>query len=51
VFWLRNMGRGTLGGVALCDNTPSYLATLGGAVERYHFVYVTTAVLRNDSMR
>jgi prepilin-type N-terminal cleavage/methylation domain-containing protein len=52
VFWLRDQGGGTIGtGNALCSDSPSYLADLGPARSHYHFVYLTTAIMRNDSTR
>ena len=51
VFWLRTLGGGTLDGSALCDDNANYLAALGAAGTHYHFVYVTTAILRNDANR
>jgi len=60
VFWLRYSDApydpaggsgwsGTIGGQPLCSANPGYIAAVGAAVERYHFVYLATAVLRNDS--
>jgi type IV pilus assembly protein PilV len=51
VFWLRNQGGGTLSGSELCpdeDDDPAYVAGVGSARERYHFVYLTTAVMRSN---
>ncbi len=55
VFWLRYgdvqgaTNTGTLG-AALCDPNPGYPAQVSTtqALLRYHFVYVTTAILRSD---
>jgi len=51
VFWLRDRGGGTASGKPLCDADATYLTDVGAARDRYHFVYLTTAVLRNDSVR
>ena len=48
VFWLRRKGGGTLNQKPLCDNDPSYLAGIEAERSRYHFVYMTTGILRND---
>ena len=55
VFWLRNQGggsqqTGTLGGQPLCSNDQGYLNQLSSAAaqERYHFVYLSSTILRND---
>jgi prepilin-type N-terminal cleavage/methylation domain-containing protein len=48
VFWLRE-GQGALGGTTLCD--PNGVANaIGAAIERYHFVYKTTAVRQNTAI-
>ncbi len=49
VFWLRRKGGGTIGAKPLCDNDPAYLLAVESARDRYHFVYMTTGILRNDS--
>jgi Tfp pilus assembly protein PilV len=52
VFWLRNQGGGTaVANTALCSNAAAYLTAVGSARDKYHFVYVATSVLRNDSVR
>ena len=52
VFWLRDRGGGLAPGATdLCSNNPTYLLNVGGARDRYHFVYLTTAIMRNDSSR
>lgn len=57
VFWLRNQGggseqTGTLAGQPLCPtNNQAFLnndLTSGQAQERYHFVYLSSTILRND---
>jgi len=61
VFWLRLSDApydpqggtqtgwtGTIGGQPLCSPNPGYIQAVGAAVDRYHFVYLSTAVLRND---
>ena len=48
VFWLRRKGGGTLNQKPLCDPDPSYLAGIESERHRYHFVYMTTGILRND---
>ena len=49
VFWLRNQGGGTLGGTTLCASDAGYLSNVGQATANYHFVYVTSAMIRNDT--
>jgi type IV pilus assembly protein PilV len=49
VFWLRRQGVGTVNGDELCSTDGGYVAGVGAAVDAYHFVYVTTAILRNDA--
>ena len=52
VFWLRNLGGGTaVANTALCSDAAAYLTAVGTARDKYHFVYLTTSVLRNDSVR
>jgi prepilin-type N-terminal cleavage/methylation domain-containing protein len=52
VYWLRERGGGLASGATtLCSNNPTYLLNVGGARDRYHFVYLTTAIMRNDSSR
>jgi len=55
VFWLRHGNQGVgqtgpIGGpsVPLCANNPGYVASVStaAALPRYHFVYVTTAIIR-----
>lgn len=57
VFWLRNQGggseqTGTLAGQPLCPvNNQAFLnndLTTAQAQERYHFVYLSSTILRND---
>lgn len=50
VFWLRQQGGGVLvAGQPLCHGQGSFLQQVGNYRSRYHFVYLTTAFLRNDS--
>jgi prepilin-type N-terminal cleavage/methylation domain-containing protein len=58
VYWLKNHGTnasdqtaGTMGGVAVCSDAGAYIAALNSdaALSHYHFVYMTTAIARNDS--
>lgn len=57
VFWLRHQGggntttTGTIGGQPLCSDDAGYLAALSTpqAQQRYHFVYLSSTILRNDS--
>ncbi len=56
VFWLRNKGTnqtskyaGTISGKPLCDDDAGYIQQVSSAHDRYHFVYMTTAINRNDS--
>lgn len=54
VFWLRNQGGGTFGGRELCSADAGYVLDLSNNPEarrRYHFVYLATGILRNDSAR
>jgi prepilin-type N-terminal cleavage/methylation domain-containing protein len=50
VFWLRTPGKGSVAD-ELCPDGTTDLVAIGKARDRYHFVYLTTAVLRNDSVR
>lgn len=52
VFWLRHGGGGVLasaGTDGLCASSPGYIAAVGAAPTRYHFVYLTTSILRQGS--
>ncbi len=57
VFWLRNKGTnqtdtqnvGTLGGKPLCVDDAGFIQDVSSAHRRYHVVYMTTAINRNDS--
>ncbi|MCC6528558.1 MAG: hypothetical protein IT373_38280 [Polyangiaceae bacterium] len=61
VFWLRDSGygkgqgtnanaeSGTLNGADLCNADPAYVDAISDEVRRYHFVYVSSAILRNDA--
>jgi prepilin-type N-terminal cleavage/methylation domain-containing protein len=49
VFWLRTQGKGNVVANEFCP--AGSLDTIGKARDRYHFVYLTTAILRNDSTR
>jgi type IV pilus assembly protein PilV len=53
VFWLRNHGTsvsnkyaGTLNGKQLCDGDQGYVTDVGTATSRYHFVYLSSAVMQ-----
>jgi prepilin-type N-terminal cleavage/methylation domain-containing protein len=53
VYWLKTHGvsttpqsGGTLGGVAFCNEDP---ALVGAERQRYHFVYMTSGIMANDS--
>jgi type IV pilus assembly protein PilV len=50
VYWLRHQGRGVSGGGALCQIGAGYQTLLNAplADESYHFVHLTSAILRND---
>ena len=50
VYWLRNSGGGVIGGGDMCKTTGSYQDDLDTplARQRYHFVYLTSSILRND---
>jgi type IV pilus assembly protein PilV len=48
VFWLRARGAGTVGGQPLCSTDSGYIASVDTAVDSYHFVYLSTAILRTD---
>lgn len=45
VYWLRNRGGGTLNAQPLCQED---LVGINAALDRYHFIYFTSAVLRTD---
>jgi type IV pilus assembly protein PilV len=49
VFWIRNQGGGTLGGQPLCTDDAGYMNDVGQATANYHFVYLTSAMIRNDT--
>jgi type IV pilus assembly protein PilV len=46
VFWLRDGGGGTIDGQPIC-NIDTDRNQIGTAVDRYHFVYVTSAIAQN----
>jgi hypothetical protein len=48
VYWLREGGGGTVDGNGICDPATS-LALVSPAVERYHFVYVASAIAQNQA--
>ncbi|MEM9693592.1 MAG: prepilin-type N-terminal cleavage/methylation domain-containing protein [Myxococcota bacterium] len=50
VFWLRNGGLGTINGQPLCADDAGYVAGVSQpeADRRYHFVQVTSGILRTD---
>jgi type IV pilus assembly protein PilV len=48
VFWLKRQGTGTVNGDALCSTDGGYVDGVGAAIDSYHYVYVSTALLRND---
>ncbi len=56
VFWLRNRGTnvsnseaGTVNGAELCSGDAGYVSKVGEATSRYHFVYMSAAVMRAGS--
>jgi type IV pilus assembly protein PilV len=51
VFWLRKNGGGVLtsGSGDLCSSSSTYVGEVATAPERYHFVYLTTSILRQGS--
>jgi type IV pilus assembly protein PilV len=55
VFWLKNkpnqstLNAGTINGKPLCVNDAGIIGAVGTAQNRYHFVYLMGALLRNDS--
>lgn len=53
VFWLRHRGTnvssgeaGTINGLELCTGDAGYVAKVGESTSRYHFVYMSAAVMR-----
>lgn len=53
VFWLRNRGTnvsnseaGTVNGAELCSGDTGYVTKVGESTSRYHFVYMSAAVMR-----
>ncbi len=56
VFWLRMHGTdvsgkyaGTLNGEQLCSQNPGYVSAVGAETGRYHFVYMSDAVMQNGA--
>jgi len=56
VFWLRNRGTnvsnteaGTINGQELCSADGGYVSKVGEATSRYHFVYMSAAVMRSGA--
>jgi prepilin-type N-terminal cleavage/methylation domain-containing protein len=49
VFWLRDGGQGSVdgAGVAICPDGANPNPAIDSALDRYHFVYVVTAVTQN----
>ncbi len=47
VYWLRDGGPGGIDSKAVCDPTMNQLNAVSPAVDRYHFVYVTSAIPQN----
>ena len=48
VYWLRDGGGGTVNGKNICDPTTD-LSQVSPALERYHFVYVASAIAQNQA--
>ncbi len=55
-FWLRMHGTdvsnkfaGTLNGEPLCSTNPGYISAIGAETSRYHFVYMSAAVMVNGA--
>lgn len=48
VFWLRDGGGGTVDAKGICDPSTD-LTQVSPAVERYHFVYVASAIAQNQA--
>jgi type IV pilus assembly protein PilV len=56
VFWLKNQGSsvsdayaGTINGNKLCASDGGYVGAVGAATNRYHFVYMSAAVLQSGA--
>ncbi len=56
VFWLRNRGTsvsntvaGTVNGLELCSGDTGYVSKVGESTSRYHFVYMSAAVMRSGT--
>lgn len=56
VFWLRHRGTnvsnseaGTINGQELCSGDAGYVGKVGEATSRYHFVYMSAAVMRSGA--
>jgi len=47
VYWLRDGGPGGLDGKTVCDPGMTNLNAVSPALDRYHFVYVTSAIAQN----
>jgi type IV pilus assembly protein PilV len=51
VFWpRRGRGSGAINELDYCDSDSSIIAQVGNAPASFHYVYVTSAVVRNDSI-
>lgn len=50
VYWLRDGAGGPVGGTGVCDKTFTNFDAISPAVDRYHFVYVTSAIQENMAM-
>jgi type IV pilus assembly protein PilV len=48
VYWLRDGAGGTIDGTGICDPATD-LTKISPAVDRYHFVYVTSAIAQNQA--
>lgn len=56
VFWLRNRGTnvsdteaGTVNGMELCSGDAGYVSKVSDSTSRYHFVYMSAAVMRTGA--
>jgi len=48
VFWLRRDGGGTINGQLLCSADAGYITGVSTEIERYHYVYLASAILRTE---
>jgi prepilin-type N-terminal cleavage/methylation domain-containing protein len=47
VYWLRDGGLGSIDGNPVCDPSMTALDAISPAIDRYHFVYITSAIAQN----